>query len=245
MPADWHSGCNRLRMNGILTQPETEALVLSVKTAAAATLLNGIPAIITGWILARRRFPGKSLAEGLLLLPMVLPPVTTGYLLLLLLGRKGPLGALLFHWAGIRLPFTWEGAVLASTLVSFPLFVRPVRLAMEMCDFGLEAASRVLGRGPAGTFFRITLPLTLPGIIGGAVLSFARALGEFGATMTFAGNMAGRTRTLPLAIYTALQTPGGEEASVRLTLLSVLLALAAVVLSELFQRRIARKRGLP
>jgi len=230
-------------MNGFLTPSETEALVLSVKTAAAATLLNGIPALAGGWIMARRRFPGKALAEGLLLLPLILPPVTTGYLLLLLFGRKGPLGSVLFNLAGIRLPFSWEGAVLASMIVSFPLFVRSVRLAMEMTDPGLEAASRVLGRGPAGTFFRITVPLALPGIIGGAVLCFARALGEFGATITFAGNMAGRTRTLPLAIHSALQTPGGDGESIRLTLLSVILALAAVVLSEILQKRFSGFRG--
>jgi molybdate transport system permease protein len=224
-------------MNSCLTPSETDALILSVKTAAAATLLNGIPAIITGWFMARKRFYGRALAEGLLLLPMILPPVTTGYLLLLLFGRKGPLGSWLFDLAGIRLPFTWEGAVLASMIVSFPLFVRSVRLAVEMCDPGLEAASRVLGRGPVGTFFRVTIPLAFPGIMGGAVLCFARALGEFGATITFAGNMAGRTRTLPLAIHTALQTPGGDGASFRLTLLSVALALAALLVSELMIRR--------
>ena len=200
-------------------------------------------ALFIGWILARRDFFGKALFEGFLHLPLVMPPVTTGYLLLILLGSQGLPGRFLIEHFGIRLAFTQTAAIIAAVVVSFPLITRSVRTAIEMVDPRMEAASRTLGITPFLTFFRITIPLALPGIISGIVLGFARALGEFGATITFAGNIEGETRTIPMAVYSYMQTPGKEGATLRLVIISAILSLIAMVLAEYLVRR-AKKRQL-
>jgi molybdate transport system permease protein len=193
--------------------------------------------ILVAWVLTRMHFPGKSLLDGLVHLPLVLPPVVTGYLLLVVLGRKGLIGSVLYKYLGIVLAFNWKGAVLAAAVMSFPLLVRAVRLSLENVDQGLEAAARTLGAGPIRVFFTVTLPLMLPGIITGLILAFARSLGEFGATITFVSNIRGQTQTLPLALYTFTQIPDGETGALRLCLLSVLIAMAALVCSEMLARR--------
>ncbi len=221
-----------------LTPLESEALGLSMRVAlwsVAASLPFGLA---MAWLLARYEFYGKTLLNGLVHLPLVLPPVVVGYLLLLLLGRQGPLGTWLFETFGITLPFTWEGAALAAAVMAFPLMVRAVRLSIEAVDQNLETAARTLGASRISVFVTITLPLIMPGILAGAVLAFARSLGEFGATITFVSNIPGETRTLPLALYSLLQTPGGEAGALRLALLSVLLSLAALGASEAIARRL-------
>ncbi|WP_088341763.1 molybdate ABC transporter permease subunit [Robiginitalea sediminis] len=225
------------------TSAEWQAIGLSVKVALACTLVTVPLAIAAGYLLARRRFWGKSVVESLFHLPLVMPPVTTGFLLLLLLGSRSPLGEWLESVFGIRIAFSYAAAVIAAAVVSFPLAVRAVRTAMEMVDPGLEEASRLLGASRLKTFFRITIPLALPGILSGAILSFARSLGEFGATITFAGNIAGETQTLPLAIYALMQVPGKEEATLRLVLVSVVISLAAMLLSEWYLQKMKHDRG--
>lgn len=215
---------------------ELSALALSLKVALAASLLSLIPAIAAAWFLARSRLPGKTLVNVLVHAPLVLPAVVVGYLLLLLFGVRGPAGAALNDLFGIRLVFTTEGAVLAAAVMSFPLMVRAIRLSLETVDQGYEFAARSLGASRFDCFRSITLPLMLPGILAGFVMAFAASLGEFGATITFASNVAGETRTLPLAIYTALQTPDGDAIALRLVLLSSVLAIAALVLSELAEQ---------
>ncbi len=216
---------------------ELEALGLSLKVAAWSVAVSLPFGLLTAWILARLEFPGRALLDGIVHLPLVLPPVVVGYLLLVLFGRQGPLGHYLFAWFGITLPFTWQGAALAAAVMAFPLMVRAMRLSLEAADRRLEAAARTLGAGPIGVFVTITLPLMAPGILAGVVLAFARALGEFGATITFAANIPGETRTLPLALYSVIQTPGGEAPALRLAVLSVVLALAALGGSEFLARR--------
>jgi molybdate transport system permease protein len=225
------------------TPEDLEALVLSLKTAALATVLNALPAILAGTWASRLGRRGKAIAEAFILLPMVLPPVVLGYALLIAFGRRSPLGHFLREGFGLQLPFTWAGAVLAAMIVSFPLFTRSVMVSMSMSDGKLEEASSVLGRGPLMTFLKITMPLAMPGIAGGAALCFARALGEFGATVAFAGSIAGKTRTLPLAIYGALQSPGGEARSLRLSLLAVGIALASMAVSSVAQSVFSAKIG--
>lgn len=219
------------------------ALWLSLKIGLWCTALIAVPGIVTGWLLARIRFPGKAIVDGLVHLPLVLPPVVPGYLLLLVLGRQGPLGRWLYETWGIALAFTWQGAVVASALMAFPLMVRAVRLAVSLVEPRLEEAARTLGAGPLRVWLTVTVPLSLPGILTGLVLAFARSLGEFGATITFVGNVAGETRTLPLAIYTYTQIPGGDGPALRLVVISILLALAALWLSELAARRVERMLG--
>lgn len=222
------------------TDVEIQAIVLSVKVAVWSTGLSFPIAVLVGYAMARYSFWGKSLLEAVLHLPLVMPPVTTGYLLLLLLGTNGIVGKWLFASFGWRIGFSFTAAVLAAIVVSFPLFVRSVRTAVEMVDPGLEEAARILGAGWWRTFIRISLPLALPGILSGGVLSFARALGEFGATITFAGNIVGETQTLPLAIYSYMQVPGQENATVRLVLVSVAISLVTMVLSEWMVKRMKR-----
>lgn len=222
-----------------LSSEDIEALLLSLRTAALATALNAAPAVLFGSWAARRGPRGRAIAEAAILVPMVLPPVVVGYALLLAFGRRSPIAAFLHGVFGLRLPFSWAGAVLAAMVVSFPLFARSVMVSMSMSDGKLEEASLVLGRGPASTFMRVTLPLAMPGIAGGAALCFARAFGEFGATIAFAGSIAGKTRTLPLAIYGALQSPGGDGRSLRLSLLSLGVAAAAMALSGIAQRALS------
>lgn len=227
----------------MLTPLEMEALGLSLKVSVAAVACSVPFGLAAAWLLARRQFPGKAVVDGLIHLPMVVPPVVVGYLLLVLLGRRGPLGAWLYDTFGITVAFTWKGAAVAAAVMAFPLMVRAMRLSLEAVDRRLEAAARTLGAGPAKVFVTITLPLMAPGILAGVVLAFARALGEFGATITFVSNIPGETRTLPIALYTLTQTPDGEAAAARLTAISVALALAAVVGSEWIARRLARRQG--
>jgi molybdate transport system permease protein len=225
------------------TPEELTALWLSLKIGLWCTALIAIPGVVTGWLLARLRFPGKAIVDGLVHLPLVLPPVVPGYLLLLLLGRQGPVGRWLYETWDITLAFTWQGAVIASALMAFPLMVRAVRLAVTLVEPRLEEAARTLGAGPLRVWLTVTVPLSLPGILTGLVLAFARSLGEFGATVTFVGNVAGETRTLPLAIYTYTQIPGGDGPALRLVIISILLALAALWVSELGARRVERMLG--
>ena len=216
---------------------EWSILALSLKVALAATVLCVPLAVPLAWALARRRFRGKALVEALVALPLVLPPVVTGYLLLVLFGRNGLVGRAL----GLEIAFTWKAAALASAILGFPLMVRALRLSIEAVDPGLEAAARTLGASPLRAFATVTGPLALPGLVAGSLLCFARALGEFGATITFAGNIPGSTQTLTLAIWTQLQTPGGEAAAIRLVGLSVVLAFGAVLTGEWLAARLQRR----
>lgn len=227
----------------MLTAEEWQVLALSARVAVVCALVLAVPGIALGWLLARVNFRGKVLVDALLHAPLVLPPVVTGYLLLVLLGRRGLLGAWLHDHLGITFAFTWKAAVVASALMALPLMVRSVRLAVELVDCRLEDAARTLGAGRWRTFATVTLPLALPGVVTGLILAFARSLGEFGATMIFAGNIAGETRTLPLAIYTFLQVPGGEAAALRLVVISLVLALGALAVSEWLARRARAFRG--
>lgn len=215
-----------------LSDYEWQAIQLSLKVSLLA-VGGSLPwGILMAWILVRCRFPGKSLLDSLIHLPLVLPPVVIGYLLLVGMGRKGVIGAWLYEWFGISFSFSWRGAALASAVVAFPLLVRAIRLSLETVDPRLEQAARTLGAHPWRVFITITLPLTLPGIIVGTVLAFARCLGEFGATMTFVSNIPGETRTIPLAMYTLIQTPGAEMQAARLCLIAIGLSLLALLLSE-------------
>lgn len=224
-----------------LTPEEWEAVHLSLRVAAAA-MAGSLPfAILVAWLLARTRFPGRALLDGFVHLPLVVPPVVTGYLLLLAFGRHGPIGAFLENAFGIVLAFRWTGAALAAAIMGFPLIVRAIRLSIEAIDPGLESAASILGANRIVVFLTITLPLMLPGILAGAVLSFARGLGEFGATITFVGNIPGVTQTIPTAIYTYTQIPGGESAALRLTAISVVIAFAALLASEALSRRVGRR----
>ncbi len=222
---------------------ELEALTLSLRVALWSVLTSLPAGLLVAWLLARREFIGKSALNAVVHLPLVLPPVVVGYLLLVLLGREGPLGRLLYDLFGVGLPFTWEGAALAAAVMAFPLMVRAMRLSLEGVDRRLEAAARTLGARPIGVFLTITLPLMAPGIVFGVLLGFARSLGEFGATITFAANIPGETRTLPLALYTLTQTPGGEGAALRLAAFSVTLSLAALAASEYAARRLRARNG--
>lgn len=226
-----------------MTDAEIEALLLSLRIALVA-VAGALPfAVAVAWLLARTRFPGRVLLDGLVHLPLVLPPVVMGYLLLVSLGTNAPVGGWLLETFGIRLVFSWTGAALAAAIISFPFQVRAIRLTMEAIDPGLDAAARTLGAGPLDRFFSITLPLALPGIIAGAITAFAASLGEFGAIITFVSNIPGETRTLPLAIYTAIQSPGGEAAAARLAGLAIALALAGLILSEAAARRVRSLSG--
>jgi molybdate transport system permease protein len=213
------------------------AIALSFKVAAVATLWGVPVATALALLLARGRFPGKALLDGLIHLPLVLPPVVTGYALLLLLGRKGPIGAFLDQQFGIVFAFRWTGAVVAAVVMALPIIVRAIRLSIEAVDVRLEQASGTLGAGRIATFFLVTLPLSLPGILAGATLGFAKALGEFGATITFVSNIPGETRTIASAIYTASQTPDGDAEALALSAVAAVLGLAALVASELLARR--------
>jgi len=217
---------------------ELEALALSLRVALWSVLFSLPVGLFIAWLLARHEFFGKGALNAVVHLPLVLPPVVVGYLLLVLLGREGPLGQALYRIFGVSLPFTWQGAALAAAVMAFPLMVRAMRLSLENVDRRLEAAARTLGARPFDVFVTVTLPLTAPGILVGALLGFARSLGEFGATITFAANIPGETRTLPLALFSMTQTPGGETQALRLAALSVLLSLAALAVSEYTARRL-------
>lgn len=224
-----------------LTPAEWETILLSMKIGLSAVVLILPPGIAIAWLLARYEFRGKALLDGLVHLPLVLPPVVIGYLLLVSLGRQGWLGRWLHELFGISLPFTWQGAAVASGVMAFPLLVRAVRLSLEAIDPKLEAAASTLGAGRLRIFLTITLPLSIPGLLTGALLAFARALSEFGATITFASNIPGETRTLPLALYTLIQSPGREAAAARLCILSIIIAMLSLMISEWLARQ-ARNR---
>ena len=227
----------------LLTPGEWTALWLSVKVGLASVALSLIPGIAIAWLLARRRFPGKTALDALVHLPLVLPPVVTGYLLLLALGRRGIVGGFLHDHFGLDIAFTWRAAVLASAAMGFPLLVRSVRLAVEMVDRRLEEAAQTLGASPFQMFFRLVLPLAAPGLLTGIVLAFARSLGEFGATITFAGDIPGQSRTLPVAIYSYLQLPSGDAPAQRLVIISLVLSLGALAASEALARKARRRAG--
>jgi molybdate transport system permease protein len=227
----------------MLTAAELEALLLSLRVAAVA-VAGALPlAALTALALARGRFPGRTLLDGLAHLPLVLPPVVVGYVLLVTLGSRAPLGAWLEATFGLRFVFDWTGAALAAGLVTFPFQVRAIRLAIEAIDPGLEAAAASLGASPLDRLATVILPLALPGLLAGAITAYAASLGEFGAIITFASNIPGETRTLPLAIYTAIQSPGGELAAARLAGLSIALALGGLILSEVAARRLRAMIG--
>ena len=224
-----------------LTPVEIGALKLSLWVSGWAVLASLPPGVLMAWVLARLKFPGKSLVDGLIHLPLVLPPVAVGYLLLVVFGRRGVVGAWLYHTFGITFAFNWKGAALAAAVMAFPLMVRAIRLSIEGVDQGLESAARTLGAGPIRVFFTVTLPLVVPGIITGVILAFARSLGEFGATITFVSNIRGETQTLPLALYSLTQVPGGEHGAMRLCVIAVLIAMAALIASEILARRFATR----
>jgi molybdate transport system permease protein len=223
--------------DGLLTAAEWSAVRLSLQVALTATLLSLPLGIVLGRLLARSRFPGKILVETVINLPLVLPPVVTGYFLLVVFGRRGLLGRWLEESIGLQIAFTWKGAALASAVMAFPLLVRAIRLAFAGVDMRLEEAARTLGAGPLETFWRISLPLARRGVIAGAVLAFARSLGEFGATLMLAGNTPYQTQTLPLYIYEQASTPGGLEQSARLVVVAFVLAAGALAVAEWLERR--------
>ncbi|MCB2106415.1 MAG: molybdate ABC transporter permease subunit [Rhodobacteraceae bacterium] len=223
-----------------LTQPELTAIFLSLKIGAASVVVSLPFGFALAYMLARKDFVLKPVVSGAIMLPLVLPPVVTGYVLLLGFGRSGVIGAALYDWFGITLAFKWTGAALAAAVMGLPLMVTSIRLSLESVDRRLETAARSLGAGPWRAFFTITLPLALPGVVAGAVLAFARSVGEFGATITFVSNIPGETQTLPIAIYTFLQSPGGDDNALRLSLFAIGLSLGAIITSEILNHRIRR-----
>ena len=227
-----------------LTAGEKDAILLSIKVALWAVAAGLVPGVAAAYMLARKKFFGKTLIDGLIHVPLVIPPVVTGYLLLIIFSPNAPAGKFLQDIFGLSFAFNWKGAVVASLVMSFPLLVRSVRLSIESVDRGLEDASRTLGAGRIKVFFTVTLPLSMPGIITGCVLAFARSLGEFGATITFVSNIPGETRTLPIALYTLTQTPGTDTAAMRLCIISIIIAVGAISVSEILSRKAAmRLRG--
>ncbi|MGC2603814.1 MAG: molybdate ABC transporter permease subunit [Rhodomicrobium sp.] len=231
-----------MTLNGwlALSPDELTAIRLSLLVATVAMFASLPFGLAISMVLARREFWGKSLLNGIVHLPLVLPPVVTGYVLLITFGRKGPVGAFLDHTFGIVFSFRWTGAALACAVMGFPLMVRAIRLSIESVDTRLEAAAGTLGASPIWVFLTITLPLIAPGVIAGMILSFARAMGEFGATITFVSNIPGETQTLPAAIYTLTQVPGGDAGALRLTAISIVISMAALLLSELLARKAGR-----
>ena len=226
-----------------MSAEEWEIILLSLKVSGVAVVATLPLAFGIAWLLARASFPGKLLLDALVHLPLVLPPVVTGWLLLIAFGNTGPLGRWFSEWLGITFMFRWTGAALAAAIMALPLMVRAMRLSIEAVDPRLEAAARTLGASPLHTFWTVTLPLARPGLLAGAVLGFARSIGEFGATITFVSNIPGETRTVPLAIYGALQIPGNEAAVTRLAIIAVVLSLGALLASEWLARRSGLGRG--
>ncbi|MDR0806298.1 MAG: molybdate ABC transporter permease subunit [Enterobacteriaceae bacterium] len=220
----------------MLSQYEIEALLLSLKVAGVAVAFSLPLGIFTAWILARCHFPGKAFIDSIIHLPLVLPPVVIGYLLLIGFGRKGIIGQWLYQWFGFSFIFSWRGAALASAVIAFPLMVRAIRMSLEAVDTRLEQAARTLGAGFWRVLFTVTLPLSFPGLLSGVVLAFARSLGEFGATITFVSNIPHETRTIPLAMYTLIETPGGEGDAARLCIIAILLSLVSLLMSEWLAR---------
>lgn len=230
-------------MEALFTDTELAALHLTLKVAIWSVLISIVPAVLVALALARGRFPGRAILDGVVHLPLVMPPVVIGYLLLLLFGRNGPIGGWLEESFGIGIAFTWQGAALASAVMAFPLMVRAIRLSLEAIDPGLEEAAHTLGAGRLRVFATITLPLALPGLLSGAVLGFARSLGEFGATITFVSNIPGITQTLPLALFSEIQVPGGEAPALRLALISIVVAFGSLAISEWLARRAQARIG--
>lgn len=224
-----------------ISAEEWTAILLSLRVAAVATLIATPLGVLVAWLLARRNFWGKAALDAVIYLPLVLPPVVTGYLLLLTFGRKGLVGAWLADHLGIVFAFRWTGAALACGVMSFPLLVRPIRLSIEAVDRKLEQAASTLGAAPWRVFLTVTLPLALPGIVAGMVLGFAKAIGEFGATITFVSNIPGETQTISAAIYSLTQTPDGDAAALRLVIVSIAIAMVALVASEILARRATRR----
>jgi molybdate transport system permease protein len=230
-------------MQHFLGAAELDALRLSLTVATLSVLCSLPAAILVAWLLTRARFPGRVLFDAFVHLPIVLPPVAVGYVLLLLFGTRGPLGHWLYVHFGIELAFSAKGAALATAVMTFPLMVRAIRISLDHVDRGLEAAARTLGAGALDRFVSITLPLMLPGILAGAVMAFAAGLGEFGAVITFVANIPGQTRTLPLALYTAIQSPSGDSLAARLAIISFTLGLAGLLVAEWLARRVGRWLG--
>ena len=228
---------------GALSPDEVQAIRLSLRVATWAVVWSLPFGVLAALVLARGRFPGKALLDTVLHLPLILPPVVTGYALLLLFGRRGVLGAFLANTFGIVFAFRWTGAALACAVMGFPLMVRAIRLAVEAVDQRLEDAAGTLGAAPRWVFLTVTLPLILPGILAGAILAFARSLGEFGATITFVSNIPDETQTLPSAIYTFTQVPGGDAGALRLSIIAVVIAALALLVSEFLARRVSRRVG--
>lgn len=226
-----------------LSPRELDIVLLSLRVAVVAVALSALPAVVVAWLLARGRFPGRAALNALVHLPLVLPPVVTGYALLRLFGRQGAVGAWLEQTLGITLAFQWTGAALAAAVMGFPLMVRAIRLALEGVDPALEEAAATLGATPARTFITVSLPLALPGIFAGFILAFAKALGEFGATITFVSNIPGETQTLALAIFSLLDVPGGDAAVLRLVWISIGVSMAAVLVSEWLAGRMTRQHA--
>lgn len=224
-----------------LSADEITAIVLSLKVATTAVLVSLPFGVAVAWLLARKRFYGRMALDAVVHLPLILPPVVTGYVLLLTMGRRGVIGGWLDQWFGLVFSFRWTGAALAAAIMGFPLMVRSIRQALEGVDSKLETAASTLGAPPVMVFFTVTLPLILPGIAAGAVLAFAKSMGEFGATITFVSNIPGETQTLSAAIYTYTQVPGGDAGALRLTLISVALSLTALVISEVLTRRVVAR----
>lgn len=224
-----------------LSPDEWRAVALSLRVSAVATAASLPFGVLVALALARGRFPGRQLLNGLVHLPLILPPVVTGYLLLLTFGRRGFVGQWLDQWFGVVFAFRWTGAALAAAVMAFPLMVRAIRLAIEAVDPKLEQAAATLGASRPMAFLTVTLPLILPGIVAGAILAFAKAMGEFGATITFVSNIPGQTQTLPSAIYAFLQVPGGDAQAARLALVAIVIAMAALLLSEWVSRAVARR----
>ncbi|MDD1792137.1 molybdate ABC transporter permease subunit [Enterovibrio makurazakiensis] len=228
----------------LLTPIEWEALLLSLKISVVAVSASLPLGIAMAWVLARKQFAGKAIVDGIIHLPLVLPPVVIGYLLLIVMGRRGAVGQWLYETFGVSFSFSWKGAALASAVVAFPLLVRAIRLSLELVDQRLEQAARTLGASSWRVFFTITLPLIMPGILSGLVLAFARSLGEFGATITFVSNIPGETQTIPLAMFAFIETPGAEQSVARLCVISIVIALLSLVGSEWLSRRMKRRMGI-
>ncbi len=217
---------------------------LSIKIAFIATIINIPVAITISFFMARNEFRGKEIVDGVINLPLVLPPVTTGYLLILILGKYGIIGGLIYKYTGITIAFTQLAAIISSMVVSLPLIIRSLRISIEMVDIKLENAAKTLGAGPIHVFFRILIPLIMPGIISGAILGFARSLGEFGATITFAGNITGETRTIPLSVYSSLQVPGRENEASVLVIISIVISFTAMFFSSLLNKKFNNWRNI-
>jgi molybdate transport system permease protein len=225
------------------TPMELDAIYLSLRVAVLAVVFSLPFGILVAWVLARKSFPGKTVFNAIVHLPLILPPVVVGYLLLILLGRRGIIGGFLDEHFGVSFAFSWQGAALAAAVMAFPLMVRAIRLSLEAVDPGHEQAARTLGANPRRVFFTITLPLALPGIITGCLLSFARSLGEFGATITFVSNIPNETQTMPLALYSLINTPGGDPGAYRLVIAAIILSIAALIISETLAIRYNRQKN--